>query len=575
MYEPSYSASRALIVGINKYQNVNPLNYARQDAESVAEILVRKYGFEAANLTLLLDEEATKQRIIMSFLSYISGKVGSNDRIFIFFAGHGHTLLGRRGEVGFLVPVDGSVEDHSTLIRWDELTRNADLIHAKHILFIMDACYGGLAVTRTLGSGSVRFLKDMLQRYGRQVLTAGKANEVVSDSGGPIPGHSVFTGHMLQGLDGLAANKDGIITANSLMAYVYDRVAKDMHSHQTPHYGFIDGDGDFIFAAPALEALRKQIETDSDMLVEQSFGDVNMIATADSASVSDIIKEYLSDFKFRIKLDDLVVGEIRRVLNDTSELSFPVQGTAIADDALLERMKRYENILMQLQTIGALLSYWGTKEHTPSLKKIISRLSDGHESLNGLVVWLALRWYPSLLVAYSSGISAIASENYENLAAILLAPSRPSRTGEETKSTTINIVEAMLELDRADVFKRIPGHERHYVPRSEYLFKALQPLLEDVLFLGKGYEAAFDRFEMIYGLAYVDLTGSDWGPLGRFTWKQKRGYSDKPFTLLQQEVDKYREQWLPLKAGLFGGSLNRATNAINIYTNLLGRVNWF
>jgi hypothetical protein len=34
----------------------------------------------------------------------------------------------------------------SGLIRWDELTRNADLITAKHMLFVMDACYGGLAL---------------------------------------------------------------------------------------------------------------------------------------------------------------------------------------------------------------------------------------------------------------------------------------------------------------------------------------------------------------------------------------------------------------------------------------------
>ena len=38
------------------------------------------------------------------------------------------------------VPVDGDVADASTFIRWDELTRNGELIAAKHILFLMDAC---------------------------------------------------------------------------------------------------------------------------------------------------------------------------------------------------------------------------------------------------------------------------------------------------------------------------------------------------------------------------------------------------------------------------------------------------
>ena len=147
------------------------------------------------------------------------------------------------------------MEDFATFIRWDELTRNAELIRAKHMFFIMDACYGGLALNRYLHPGSTRFLKDMMLRYSRQVLTAGKADEVVSDSGGPLPNHSVFTGHLIEGLRGKAATEDGIITAGGLMAYVYGKVAKDKNSNQTPHYGYFDGDGDFIIQAPELAEL--------------------------------------------------------------------------------------------------------------------------------------------------------------------------------------------------------------------------------------------------------------------------------------------------------------------------------
>jgi uncharacterized caspase-like protein len=112
------------------------------------------------------------------------------------------------------VPYDGNPEKLATLIRWDELTRNADLITAKHILFIMDACYGGLAITRALKPGTMRFQKDMLMRPARQVLTAGKADEVVADLGGPLPNHSVFTGHLIEALQGKAESVPGLLTAN-------------------------------------------------------------------------------------------------------------------------------------------------------------------------------------------------------------------------------------------------------------------------------------------------------------------------------------------------------------------------
>jgi uncharacterized caspase-like protein len=93
------------------------------------------------------------------------------------------------------------------------------------MLFLMDACYGGLALTRTtIPPGSMRFLKDMLQRYSRQVLTAGKADEVVSDAGGTRPGHSIFTSHLLDGLDGAIGDEGlkGLISSKAERIRLHD-----------------------------------------------------------------------------------------------------------------------------------------------------------------------------------------------------------------------------------------------------------------------------------------------------------------------------------------------------------------
>ena len=53
-----YDNSYALIIGINKYENVQPLNYAVKDAESIQDILVNKYHFPESNITLLINEKA-------------------------------------------------------------------------------------------------------------------------------------------------------------------------------------------------------------------------------------------------------------------------------------------------------------------------------------------------------------------------------------------------------------------------------------------------------------------------------------------------------------------------------------
>jgi uncharacterized caspase-like protein len=177
MYTGSYARSFALVVGIDAYENASPLHFATSDANAIANLLRDELGFTTENVSLLTDKNATKSEILRHYMAFTQDGTNPDDRILIFFAGHGHTVTSNRGEVGFLVPYDGHPDDLSTLIRWDELTRNSDLITAKHLLFIMDACYGGLAITRSFKPGGMRFLEDMLRRVSRQVLTAGKADE--------------------------------------------------------------------------------------------------------------------------------------------------------------------------------------------------------------------------------------------------------------------------------------------------------------------------------------------------------------------------------------------------------------
>lgn len=259
-YRPHYANSWALIIGINDYLHAAPLEIARADAESVAHVLTSDLGFLEANVIKLLDADATRAEIMKRFLAFES--LASDDRLLVFFAGHGITVDGQRRPMGYLVPVDGHVNDKSTLIRWQELTDSAEIIPAKHVLFIMDACYSGLAIQRATAVGERRFLREMLQRRSRQVITAGKTDQPVADGGGPTGHNSIFTGHMLEGLRGKAADESGVLTASHLMDYVYRKVSSDARSNQTPHFGHLDGEGDFILRTPNHEHLTGGTGTD-------------------------------------------------------------------------------------------------------------------------------------------------------------------------------------------------------------------------------------------------------------------------------------------------------------------------
>lgn len=576
-YLPKYENSRALVIGINKYLYAPLLGYACNDAEAIASLLKGKYAFPEQNVRLLLDKEATKDAVLNAYLDFASEDVGvdSNDRIFFFFAGHGHTVEGKRGETGYLVPVDGKVGKPASLLRWDEFIRNADLIPAKHMFFVMDACYGGLVINRGLKPGSMRFLKDMLKRYSRQALTAGKADEVVADAGGPLKGHSVFTGHLIQALEGAAASEEGIITANGVMAYVYERVGKDYQSFQTPHFGFLDGDGDFIFEAPQLNNLVDEEGTITDIMVEVSVPPVVNVSSNGNENSVDVVKGYIADPFSRVKLHDFVIERTRRALGQLTTDKFPLSGVEANKESFSDRLKDYEQSIAEMQSIITVLSYWGDSEHKSLIERVVARLAEPNGLASGITLWVALRWYPIMLMVYSGGIAAIAADRYVNLVPLLKTKVGSSNSREESTPLLLSLGSALAQLH--DAYKLLPEHERLYTPRSEYLFKLLQPRLEDLLFLGRDYEDLFDRFEVLLALIHAsEREGYNvWGPVGRFGWKQAARGENSPLNQVYRDAKALGDEWPPLKAGFFGGKFSQFEETWQKYTEIINGLGWY
>ncbi len=576
-YQSKYTNSRALVIGIDKYKNAPPLSYAVSDAEEISSIIVKEFNFAKENVSCLFNKDATKEKIVKTYMTYTSEEIVEDERILIFFAGHGFTSTGKRGEVGFLVPYDADINDLASLVRWDDFTRNSELVSAKHMLFIMDACYGGLAITRSLKPGSARFVKDMLLRYSRQVLTAGKADEFVSDSGGPIPNHSVFTGHLIEALKGNAATKQGIITANAVMAYVYEKVANDGSAHQTPHYGFLDGDGDFLFKFPNLDKLSKENEKDIDELV--------IVPTPKEVGKKDdirnkieVVKKLLSDDATTIQLSDFVNSEIQRFLSLSSEDNFKVQDVDFSQEELQKRLTTYESIIRDMAGITACITYWAKPEHKKILQKLMARITDRLESQNGLTVWLSLRWYPIIIQMYCAGIAAVDGPRYDSLANIFYTKMGTSDYSDGQELLVDAIGYAILQLVSTDGFKKLPGHEKYYVPMSEYLYKIVQPLVDDVLFVGKNYEAYFDEFEVLLALAVADQRVQNgknaWGPVGRFGWKQAHT-DNPPLNRVIASAKLLGDRWEPLRNGLFGGNFDRFISVAKDYQERINGLNWF
>ncbi|MCA9538442.1 MAG: caspase family protein [Myxococcales bacterium] len=269
----AFAQSHALVVGINAYANLPQLDTARADAEAVTEVL-RAQQYQ---VTTLVDHEASKAALDGHFAG-LAERVGPDDRLLIYFAGHG---IARDGDAdgrpkGFLVPHDANREDDASLLEMDALNEALHRIQCRHRLLLLDCCFAGSfrwASYRTMRPERRQgaLYRDLYRRYvnrpAAQVLTSAAADQEALDEirgmalgqRSSTAGHSPFASFLLDALTGKAdvsgsseGAKDGIITATELHLYVSARMAAatgDRGQPQTPLLWQLPehGAGEYVF----------------------------------------------------------------------------------------------------------------------------------------------------------------------------------------------------------------------------------------------------------------------------------------------------------------------------------------
>ena len=252
----AYENSYAFIVGINKYQDptIPSLNYAVNDANAIAKML-ESLEFPKENIKILLNEEATLAKIKDEFAS-LGKKTKKNDRLLVYWAGHGESeATARGGEVGYLIPSDARLASkYSTCLGMEEVKRMTEMVAAKHILFLVDACYGGLAgvTSRAILKQTEAYLQKVTSAEAVQIITAGTKDEEVVESA--TWKHSAFAKAILDGFESRVADLDGnsVVTADELFSYlqpkVFDLSRSEHPKGHRPVYATLRvGEGQFSF----------------------------------------------------------------------------------------------------------------------------------------------------------------------------------------------------------------------------------------------------------------------------------------------------------------------------------------
>jgi hypothetical protein len=90
-------AKKALLVGVNKYKYVRPLNGCVNDIRNMADILTNFYDFSSGEIRTLVDESVTRNNLI-DRLDWLLDGVEDGDLLLFHFSGHGSQIQDRNGD---------------------------------------------------------------------------------------------------------------------------------------------------------------------------------------------------------------------------------------------------------------------------------------------------------------------------------------------------------------------------------------------------------------------------------------------------------------------------------------------
>ena len=271
---PLLAANHALLLGVGKYpflENRHQLEGPAYDVSALKAALKNAWGFEEVNITTLVDEDATKEKILKA-LGHLTLTTQPGDSVFVYFSGHGtsghdpkNLKLGIDPFTGALVPADfriGNVNamKHGLIIGNRDLKPILKRLDKdRRVLAVFDACYSGNTLRRALRGGFTGKAKHLPIDWEKQAgegpgehggaekappypythvvsIAASSMREIAIEitsgdilSGNPtfdgLP-HGALTDALLKGLHGDAdTNRDNAITHGELYEFVRNAVS--------------------------------------------------------------------------------------------------------------------------------------------------------------------------------------------------------------------------------------------------------------------------------------------------------------------------------------------------------------
>ncbi|MEK7382346.1 MAG: caspase family protein [Elusimicrobiota bacterium] len=230
---PENADAFAVVVGIERYQQLPQADFGERDGQTVRDHLVAM-GFPPRNVVQLSGSMATKSSLEKYLELWLPEKVNERSKVVFYFSGHGAPDVDSKQ--AFLMPWDGDVKFlQQSGYPLKRLYASLRALKARQVLVALDSCFSGAGGRSVLPKGArplVTKVDEGAEGMGRLVILSASEGDEISLSD-EKQGHGLFTYHLLKGLN----EKNGRSTVKGLYDYLVPRVqdgARQQNRDQTP-----------------------------------------------------------------------------------------------------------------------------------------------------------------------------------------------------------------------------------------------------------------------------------------------------------------------------------------------------
>lgn len=227
----------AVVVGVSKFANpALNLRYPAKDAQDFYNYLITRGNFKPDHVKLLLNEKATRERILdVLGDSWLPRVALPDDLVVIFISSHGSASDSDICGVNYVVAHDTNPDKlFTTGIAMKSLAGTIkDRVHAERVLVVLDTCHaGGASESKGLTRAANADALALAQGTGQMVVCSSDKNQV-SWEGKSIP-NSVFTRSLIDAFQEKGASVPISQVFNTVKERVQEQVVRERGVLQTP-----------------------------------------------------------------------------------------------------------------------------------------------------------------------------------------------------------------------------------------------------------------------------------------------------------------------------------------------------